>query len=57
MERKTFYRLLLVVVLILTLIYTLGLMGVVPFEASYYITLFMLMLFIYLRLDAKARGE
>ncbi|WP_167905880.1 hypothetical protein [Thermococcus sp. CX2] len=57
MERKTFYRLLLAVVLVLTFIYTLGLIGVVPFEVSYYITLFMVMLFIYLRFDAKARGD
>lgn len=57
MERKTFYRILLVIALILTVVYTLGIMGLIPFEVSYYITIFMMILFIYLRFDARSRGE
>ncbi|WP_198300028.1 hypothetical protein [Thermococcus sp. P6] len=55
MERRTFYRVLLVIVLILALIYTLGIVGVLPFELSYYITIIMIMLFLYLRLEGKLR--
>lgn len=51
MERRTVYRALLVLVLILTAIYTLGLLGVVSFRVSYYITIFMIFLFIILRMD------
>ncbi len=57
MERKTFYRILLAIVVILTIIYTLGIMGLIPFRWSYYITLFMIVLFIYLRLEKRLRGE
>ncbi|WP_167773497.1 hypothetical protein [Thermococcus sp. MV11] len=57
MERKTFYRILLAVVLALTGIYTLGIMGVIPFQWSYYITIFMIILFFYLKLDKMSRGE
>ena len=57
MERKTFYRILLAIVVILTIIYTLGIMGLIPFQWSYYITLFMIVLFIYLRLEKRLRGE
>lgn len=57
MERKTFYRILLVIAIILTVVYTLGIMGLIPFEVSYYITIFMMILFIYLRFDARSRGE
>jgi len=46
MEKKTVYRILLVIVLLLTAIYTLGILGVVPFQWSYYITIFMIILFI-----------
>ncbi|ACS33017.1 Conserved hypothetical protein [Thermococcus gammatolerans EJ3] len=56
MERKTTYRFLLVLVLILTVFYTLGLVGVVPFKVSYYITIFMIVLFVLLRWDYH-RGE
>ncbi|AJC72060.1 membrane protein [Thermococcus guaymasensis DSM 11113] len=51
MERKTAYRFLLLLVLILTVFYTLGLVGVIPFEVSYYITIFMIILFVLLRWD------
>ncbi|WP_297093217.1 hypothetical protein [Thermococcus sp.] len=57
MERKTFYRILLAIVVILTIIYTLGIMGLISFRWSYYITLFMIVLFIYLRLEKRLRGE
>ncbi|AEK72369.1 membrane protein [Thermococcus sp. 4557] len=57
MERKTFYRILLVIVLVLTVVYTLGIMGVIPFRWSYYITIFMIILFFYLKLDKMSRGE
>jgi len=50
MEKKTVYRVLLAVVLILAVIYTLGIMGVVPFEWSYYITIFMIFLFFALKI-------
>ncbi len=50
MEKKTLYRLLLAFVLILTVVYTLGIIGVVPFEWSYYITIFMILLFFVLKL-------
>ncbi len=53
MERKTFYRVLLAIVLVLTVVYTLGIMGVIPFQWSYYITIFMIILFFYLRLDKR----
>jgi len=59
MERKTVYRLLLILVLVLTVFYTLGLVGVVPFRVSYYITVFMIILFVVLRWDyhrGKGRG-
>jgi len=53
MERKTLYRILLVVVLILTVIYTLGILGLIPFQWSYYITIFMIVLFIVLRFEKR----
>ncbi|WP_169791813.1 hypothetical protein [Thermococcus celericrescens] len=48
MERKTFYRILLVIVLVLTVVYTMGIMGVIPFQWSYYITIFMIILYFFL---------
>ncbi|WP_167714619.1 hypothetical protein [Thermococcus sp. ES12] len=57
MKRKTFYRILLVVVIILTVIYTLGIMGLVPFQWSYYITIFMIVLFLALRIGRRASGQ
>lgn len=50
MEKRSLYRFLLAVVLILTVVYTLGIIGVVPFEWSYYITIFMILLFFALKL-------
>ncbi|WP_457743027.1 hypothetical protein [Thermococcus sp.] len=53
MERKTVYRILLVVVVILAIIFTLGVMGIVPFVWSEYITVFMVILFFALRFTKK----
>jgi len=53
MERKRFYRLLLPVVIVLAFLYTLGLVGVVPFTVSYYITIFFIILFLFLRWEAR----
>ncbi|GAB6102203.1 hypothetical protein JCM16138_14260 [Thermococcus atlanticus] len=47
--KKEHYRMLLVLVLILAVLYTLGLVGVLPFALSYYITIFMIFLFLFLR--------
>jgi hypothetical protein len=49
MKRRTAYRILLVVVVILTVVFTLGVIGVVPFRWSEYITVFMVLLFFALR--------
>ncbi len=49
MERKTVYRVLLLIVLLLAVVYTFGVIGVVPFRWSEYITIFMVLLFIALR--------
>ena len=49
MERKTVYRVLLVIVIILAVIFTLGVIGIVPFVWSEYITVFMVILFFVLR--------
>ncbi|WP_198300124.1 hypothetical protein [Thermococcus siculi] len=57
MEKKTFYRILLAIVLVLTVVYTLGIMGVIPFQWSYYITIFMIILFFYLKLDKMSKGD
>jgi len=54
MEKKTVYRILLAVVLLLTGIYTLGILGVVPFQWSYYITIFMLFLFFALKIVGRS---
>ncbi|MCD6373117.1 MAG: hypothetical protein J7L37_06195 [Thermococcus sp.] len=56
MERKTLYRVLLVIVLALTVVYTMGIIGIVPFQWSYYITIFMIILFFYLKLEKMSRG-
>ncbi len=56
MERKRVYRILLILVLFLTLLYTLGLIGMVPFRVSYYITLLMILIFVALRSEARGRG-
>ncbi|WP_297069940.1 hypothetical protein [Thermococcus sp.] len=56
MDRKRTYRLLLGLVLILAFFYTLGLFGVVSFRVSYYITIFMLVLFVLLRIEYHSRG-
>ena len=47
--KKEHYRMLLVLVLILTAIYILGLAGVLPFAVSYYITILFIFLFLFLR--------
>ena len=47
--KKEHYRMLLVLVLILSAIYTLGLVGVLPFAVSYYITILFIFLFLFLR--------
>ncbi|AFN02987.1 MULTISPECIES: hypothetical protein [Pyrococcus] len=49
MEKKKLYRLLLVIVLILTIVYTLGILGYLPYELSYYIVIFFIFLFLILR--------
>jgi len=51
--KKEHYRILLIVVLILTFIYTLGLAGILPFMVSYYITIFMIFLFLFLRWESR----
>ena len=56
MERKNAYRILLFLILFLTLLYTLGLVGVVPFRVSYYITILFIFIFIALRMDYQ-RGR
>ena len=53
MERKRFYRLLLPVVIVLAFLYILGLVGVVPFTVSYYITIVFIILFLFLRWEAR----
>lgn len=57
MERKRFYRLLLPVVIVLGFLYTLGLVGVVPFTVSYYITIVFIILFLFLRWEARFGGN
>ncbi|WP_297438384.1 hypothetical protein [Thermococcus sp.] len=56
MERKHAYRLMLSIVLVLAFFYTLGLFGIIPFRVSYYITLFMLVLFVILRIEYHSRN-
>ena len=46
---RTAYRVLLAVVLILAIVFTLGVIGVVPFRWSQYITVFMLVLYVILK--------
>jgi len=53
MERKTVYRILLVIVIVLAVIFTLGVIGLVPFVWSEYITVFMVVLFFALRFTKK----
>ncbi|WP_297520336.1 hypothetical protein [Thermococcus sp.] len=50
MEKKDYYRALLAIVLVLAVVYTLGILGIVPFRWSYYITIFMIILFFALKL-------
>ncbi|CAI1493883.1 conserved protein of unknown function [Thermococcus nautili] len=57
MERKTVYRVLLVIVIILAVIFTLGVIGVVPFVWSEYITVFMVILFFVLRFSKGAQSS
>ncbi|WP_297418019.1 hypothetical protein [Thermococcus sp.] len=53
MEKKSLYRILLVLVIFLAVIYTLGVIGLIPFKWSYYITIFMIVLFFYLKLEDR----
>ena len=53
--KKEHYRMLLVLVLILTVLYTLGLVGVLPFAVSYYITIFFVFLFLFLRWQRRLK--
>ncbi len=53
MEKKSLYRILLALVLVLTVVYTLGILGLVPFRWSYYITIFMIALFFTLKLGDR----
>ena len=57
MERRTAYRVLLVIVIILAVIFTLGVIGVVPFVWSEYITVFMVILFFVLRFSKGAQSS
>ncbi|WP_297516734.1 hypothetical protein [Thermococcus sp.] len=57
MERRTAYRVLLVIVIILAVIFTLGVIGVVPFVWSEYITVFMVILFFALRFSKGAQSS
>ena len=57
MERKTVYRILLVIVIVLAVIFTLGVIGVVPFVWSEYITVFMVTLFFVLRFSKGAQSS
>ncbi|MEO2151082.1 MAG: hypothetical protein ABGW50_00265 [Thermococcus sp.] len=57
MERRTAYRVLLVIVIILAIIFTLGVIGVVPFVWSEYITVFMVVLFFALRFSKGAQSS
>ncbi len=52
---RRFYRIMLVLVVILAVVYTLGLMGLVPFRYSTYITLFFLLVFVLLRVDYHSK--
>lgn len=56
MERKTLYRIMLAVVIVLAIIFTLGVAGIVPFVWSEYITVFMVILFFVLRLNKGLRA-
>jgi hypothetical protein len=55
MRRKRAYRILLVLVLFLTFLYTLGIVGAIPFRVSYYITILFIFIFIALRMDYHRR--
>ncbi|WP_167728500.1 hypothetical protein [Thermococcus sp. 9N3] len=57
MERKTVYRVLLVIVIILAVIFTLGVIDIVPFVWSEYITVFMVILFFVLRFSKGAQSS
>jgi len=53
MRRRTLYRGLLVLVAFLVFLYTLGVAGFIPFRVSYYITLFLILLFVLLRWEGR----
>ena len=56
MKKKTLYRVLLVIVVVLAVVYTLGVIGIVPFRWSEYITAFMVVLFFALRLNRGSQA-
>ncbi|WP_456421665.1 hypothetical protein [Thermococcus sp.] len=56
LKKKTLYRVLLVIVVVLAVVYTLGVIGIVPFRWSEYITVFMVVLFFALRLNRGSRA-
>lgn len=53
MEKKQAYRILLVIVILLAVLYTLGVVGILPFEVSEVVTVFMVVLFFVLRFKGK----
>ncbi len=53
MNKKSFYRALLALVIVLAMVYTLGIIGLISFKWSYYITIFMIVLFFYLKLEDR----
>ncbi|MBP1912491.1 hypothetical protein [Thermococcus stetteri] len=55
MEKKQVYRVLLVLVIILAIAYTLGVVGILPFEVSEAVTGFMVVLFFVLKFKERTR--
>jgi len=55
-KKRTVYRLLLILVVALAVVYTLGVIGLVPFAWSEYITVFMVILFFVLRFSKGSRA-
>ncbi|WCN27265.1 MULTISPECIES: hypothetical protein [Thermococcus] len=53
MEKKQAYRILLVIVILLAVLYTLGVVGILPFEVSEVVTVFMVVLFFVLRFKER----
>ncbi|WP_197463578.1 hypothetical protein [Thermococcus peptonophilus] len=55
MKKKQVYRILLALVILLTILYTLGVVGILPFEVSEAVTVFMVVLFFILRFKERTR--